>query len=362
MTQRDDKDEEGGASSTALAERIEGVGASMRKAEGFDSTELAPIVETAASAVAQQATAQVQARYLMALKRPRNMDNVRVLLLRECKRPGFAHSARYRKPIGKGIEGPSIRFAEAAARLMGNILPETLTTYDDAEKRIVRVSVTDLETNICYSRDVVIEKTVERSQPKDGIFLRVRVNSQGKKTYLVPATEDDLLNKENALISKALRTAILRLLPGDILEEAMEQCIETARDRSAQDPDAERKRLADAFAELRVMPTDLAAYLGHDMGSTSPAELVELRGIYVSLKDGEAKWKDILDAKAAEEKGEKPEGEGQPEAPAANPKGTATSRIADKAKANATNESPATKAAREKAEQAERDARGAEGK
>lgn len=281
--------------------------------DGFDETSIETRPESAATAVAAQATAAVNARYIMALKKPRSMDDVRVRLLKECRRPGFARSARYRKPIGRGVEGPSIRFAEAALRLLGNVYPETMTVYDDAEKRIVRQSVTDLETNITYSKDVVIEKTVERRQLKEGqSFIRSRLNSQGAVTYLVPATEDDLLNKENALVSKALRTNALRLLPGDILDECMAACIATARDGAAKDPDGERKRVADAFAAQGVNPSDIAAYLGHDLGTTSPAELVDLRAVYEAIKNGEATWKAVIEAR------ESGEDDGAPKARAAS--------------------------------------------
>ena len=49
------------------------------------------------------------------------------------------------------------------------------------------------------------------------------MNSYGDTVYLVEATEDDLLTKQAAHVSKVIRTAALRLLPSDILEEAMEQ-------------------------------------------------------------------------------------------------------------------------------------------
>ena len=128
--------------------------------------------ETAVSAVAMQARAQVEARFLMAVHRPRDLDVVRVKLLKECTRPGFAEAARYKRPVGSKknertgaweeafIEGPSIRFAEAAIRAMGNIDIQSPTIYDDGRSRIVRVVVTDLEANATYSLDITIEKTV----------------------------------------------------------------------------------------------------------------------------------------------------------------------------------------------------------
>ena len=271
--------------STALARR-----------EDFGGTELTHQPETASTAVAAQAKAAIEARYILAMRRPRDFSQVRVQLLRECQRPGFAQSAWYKKPIGKGVEGFSVRFAEAAARCMTNIMPEVITVYDDREKRIVRVSVTDLEANVTYSKDVTISKTVERSSVKEGqeVFSS-RQNSQGRATYLVAASEDDMLQKEGSLVSKAMRNMLLRLVPGDILDECEDVIMETRRrGENAQDPDAARKKIVDAFASLGVMPADLRAYLGQEIASVSPAQLQQLRDIYTAIKAGELTWKDVI--------------------------------------------------------------------
>lgn len=266
--------------------------------EEFGARELAVTAETSSTAVAEQAKAAIQARYIMAIQRPRDLDEVRQKLLKECRRTGFARVARYRKPIGRGVEGPSIRFAEAALRAMGNVLPEVSTLWDDATKRIVRVSVTDLEVNLTYSKDVVIQKTVERRNLDGKTPLSSRKNSSGHTVYTVEAGDDDILNKENALISKAIRTNGLRLLPGDILDECMELVQETLRAGVEADPDAERKRLVDAFSGLGVKAPALKAYLGHDLDESSPAELIELRALYSAIRDGEATWAEAMDSKA----------------------------------------------------------------
>jgi hypothetical protein len=267
----------------------------------LEGTEISRAAETASTAMAAAARAQVQARFLVAIQRPRDIDNFRVNLLKDCKRPGFAAVARYHKPIGKGIEGPSIRFVEAALRHFGNVVVDPVIVYDDPQKRIVAVTATDLETNFTVGRQVVVEKTVERSKPMDdGFFFTVRKNSYGKNVYLVPAIEDDLLAKQGALVSKAMRTEGLRLLPGDIVEEAQVCIQEVLRDRAAKDPDAERKAVADAFASLNIAPSDLKDFLGHDLAQCSPAQLAELRGIYVSIKEGEITWKGTMAAKAEE--------------------------------------------------------------
>lgn len=272
--------------------------------------------ETASVAVAAQAKAMVEARYIMAMRKPRNWDEVRQDLLKECRRPTFAHnkSAYYRKPIGDGVEGLGIRFVEVALRCMKNVLVETNMIYDDASKEIHRVTVTDLESNLTYPLDVRVERTVERRKPADdGSFISMRKNSGGKVVYTVPATEDDLLNKRAAQISKAIRTLGLRIIPGDLQDEAEAIIKQIRTDEAARDPDAERKRIADAFAEIGVKAADLTDYLGHALDTCSPAELVDLRGIYGAIRDEESSWRSVMDNKA--EKAAK-KAESSPSAPA----------------------------------------------
>lgn len=266
--------------------------------QDFGGGEMQVQHDTAATAVAARAKAQIEARYIMALKRPRVWDDVRTRLLKECKRPGFATAARYRKPVGQGIEGPSIRFAEAALRYMTNVSVETTVTYDDPTKVILRVSVVDLEANVPYEQDVAVSKTVERRKLAAGQRpLSQRKNSFGDTVYLVEATDDEILNKTNALISKALRTLALRLLPGDILDECMAECIRVARDQDAKDPDAARKALTSAYFDLGISAGQLSEYLGHDIAGITPAEMAELRAVYAALRDAETTWQEVMDHK-----------------------------------------------------------------
>ena len=260
-------------------------------------------IESAATAVASQAKAMVEARYTIALHRPRNWDQVRQDLLKECRRPTFAHnkSAYYRKPIGNGVEGLGIRFVEVALRCMTNVLIETTMIFEDSQKEIHRVSVTDLEANVTYPLDVKVTKTIERSKPNsDGAFISMRKNSSGYPVYTVEAQDDDLLNKRAALISKAIRTLGLRIVPGDLCDEAEEIIKKIRLDKAAEDPAAERKRIVDAFDGLNVRANQLADYLGHGIDSCSPHELVDLRGLYGAIRDGEATWATVMENKAAQ--------------------------------------------------------------
>lgn len=276
--------------------------------QGFGTQSMSRTAEMQTAALTAKATASVQARYIMAVQRPRNWDNVRVLIMKECARPRFAAAARYRKPIGAGVEGPSIRFAEACLRFAGNMDVQVATIFEDRVKRILQVTASDFETNASFGTEVTIDKTVERSSTKGRMVLGERTNSGGGTVFVVEATEDELLNKQNAMISKAARTLILRLIPADIVEDGQDRCIQVVREQIDKDPSGERKRVIDLFAEVGVMPAALAAYIGHELGTLLPAELAVLRRVYSAIKDNETTWKEVIgaDAEAPAEGQEKP--------------------------------------------------------
>lgn len=252
-----------------------------------------------AQALQAQAIATVQARMLAAQKWPRNIDEVRVKLLAEAKRPRFADAAIFAKPMGREtIEGPSVRLAEAVLRLMGNMIVESQVVSEDEDNRIIRVMATDLESNATDSQDAVISKTVERKQPGDRVVLSSRRNSRGEPTFLCRATEDEMLTKTNAAVSKMRRNKILSLCPADIIEEVVDACNATCADRDAKDPSAARKQLVDAFVKQGVTPAELVDFLGHDLDRISPAEQKSLRAIFQGIKDGETTWRAAMEALA----------------------------------------------------------------
>jgi hypothetical protein len=308
--------EQGSVSNDTKAMVPSNGGTSIQR-DGFGEKSIERRHETSSTAIAAAMRAEIEARYVMAMQRPRDDDQVRARLLKECKRPNFAAKAWYQVPRrgakpGKltktpgVIEGLNVRFAEAAIRLAGNILQTTRITYDDDFKRLINVAATDLETNAVYSRDLVLEKTVERREPKDkDTVLGARTNSDGERVYIVQCTEEELLTKESNLVSRMFRTEALRFMPADTLEECERQVIETCFAEDKRDPDATKKAIVDTFATVNVDPADLKMYLGHDLGMSSPAELAGLRALFGAIRDGAVTWADAL----AEKQGETVEGQ-----------------------------------------------------
>jgi hypothetical protein len=283
--------------------------------QGFGTSAIERRNEIGTSALVAQARAQIEAQYVMAMQRPRSWDTVRTKLMAACARPGFADAALYRKPqrqknpkTGRwedgAIEGLSVRFAEECLRVAGNMKASAFPVYDDDHRRTILVMAIDLESNAINDKPVTISKVTERSEVKDGRrVLSQRENSAGKTVYLLQATDDETAQKESALVQKAKRNLILSLVPGDIREDCERKCRATRAARDKADPDAARKAVFDAFAELRIYPSDLSGYMGHDVAQASPAEIDQLRGIYVAIREGEATWAELLAEK------EKPEAE-----------------------------------------------------
>lgn len=247
----------------------------------------------------QAAVAELKIAAQMAKMYPRDMVAVRDELLESCKRPRFAETARYSKPIGNSaVKGLSIRFAEEAMRTMGNIRVTELPIFDSDDERVTSVTAWDCQTMAHAQKAVVTKKVIERKSahgrtvvgPPEG-----RLNSYGDKIFLVRATEDEVLVKESANCSKVRRNLILAIIPSDLREDAEERILRTLGDRDAKDPKGEMKKLMDAFSALRVKPAGLSRWLGHPVDEASPAEIAELREVYTSVRDGEASFAQHLE-------------------------------------------------------------------
>lgn len=270
---------------------------------GFSGMELAGQGPATAALVARQ-RANIESRFIMAMHRPRSMAVVRQNIITECRRPGFAETAVYHVPRGgKTIDGLSIRFAEVAARCYGNMPVETVTIFESDEDRIMECTVTDLESNVTFSEQITVKKTVERKILKQGQRpIRERMNSSGERVFIVEATDDDMTMKANSMISKTIRKLILRLIPGNLKQEAKELCEEIARDKQAKDPDAFRNRMVDSFDELGVRASDLEAYFDAPIANLTIDQARSLVPIFNAIKEGELTWRQVMDERREERK------------------------------------------------------------
>jgi hypothetical protein len=105
------------------------------------------------------------------------------------------------------------------------------------------------------------------------------------------------MNKEAAAVSKIIRNNGLRLIPQHIIDAAMDAMGQTLRTKVNKDPDAEKRKILDAFGNLGINPSEIEKFLGCQVSQIAPAQVIELRGLYAALKDGQTNWAECLASK-----------------------------------------------------------------
>jgi len=225
-----------------------------------------------------RAASEIQAAIVAAKASPRNQNQAYLDILAACKRPSLAEQAMYAYPRGgKMVTGASIRMAEVMAREWGNCRVGITITSQDKEKTEARAYAYDLQTNYMIDQDFTVP--------------HVRTTKKGVQKL---TDERDIRELVANIGSRHLRGCILRLIPADIVEDAVEQIKKTLATSDV--PIEERiKGMVKAFSEFGVKPEHLEKRLGHNLDATLPEEIVTLKGIYKSLKDGMAKREDFFD-------------------------------------------------------------------
>jgi hypothetical protein len=103
--------------------------------------------------------------------------------------------------------------------------------------------------------------------------------------------------------ARRLRACILGILPGDVVEAAVNQCKKTME--SGEVPLSDRIRLmVTKFDDLGVKVEHLEKRLGHNLDATISAEVVTLQGIYKAIKDGFSAREDFFEIGSTKSGGE----------------------------------------------------------
>lgn len=269
--------------------------AEPRTANPFGSLE--PAKQTGLVAVDQQRSiAEVQARIVVAHHNRR--DPVRAVddILNHCTRPTLAEKALYHYARGgTDIEGPSIRLAEVFIQCWGNMQcgVAELARHDDYSECVSYAW--DLQSNT-YA-DLKFQVKHWRDTKQGGYQLK---------------DERDIYELIANMGSRRKRACILAVIPGDVVEAAVEQCKRTLMSKADTSPEA-IKKLVDAFDEFGVTQPMIEARIQRRLEAIRPAQIVMLRSVYNAIKDGVADVADHFPAVPLEGAGEEPvEGEDPP--------------------------------------------------
>lgn len=238
--------------------------------------------ETAISVEQSRAIQEVQAAVIMAKKFPRNEIAAYNRIIEACKRVGLAKQANYSYPKGKDddgnpkmVTGASIRMAETLAKYWGNIQFGIVELSNQNGSSEVMAYAWDLETNT--------------RQVKQFNVKHIRYTKNGSYKLTDPRDIYEVVANQGA---RRLRACILGVIPDDVLQAALKECRKTlAGDKSEPIGDKIRRCVAE-FSQFSVSQAMLEAKLGHKIEVTVADELVDLLGIWNSLKDKMSKVED----------------------------------------------------------------------
>lgn len=230
-----------------------------------------------------RAVAEVQAAYVIAKKFPRNQHESYMAIIEACKRPFLAEQAMYAYPRGGTlVKGPSIRLAETLAQCWGNLDCGVREISQSNGVSVAEAYAIDLQTNTRVTK--VFHVPHKRDTKKGTTRL-----TDARDIYELVANQG----------SRRLRACILGIIPGDVIEAAVERCATTLA--SSDVPIGEQvKKMVLAFDELGVKVEHLEKRLGHNLDATIPQEIVTLKGIYKSIKDGMATREDFFEIASAQ--------------------------------------------------------------
>ena len=239
---------------------------------------------------------EVQAAMVIAKRFPRDTVESYNRIMEACKRKGLAEAAMYEYPRGgQKVTGISIRLAEAMAQNWGNIDFGIMELEQKNGESQVMAYAWDLETNA--------------RQTKIFSVPHVRGTKKGNVALTDPRDIYEMVANQGA---RRLRACILGIIPGDVQEAAVRQCEKTLASGEQKPVIDIVREMAEIFKNEFSVPLEaIEKYIGCKSEAFSMNDLVRLKKVYRSLKDGMAKREDYFDIGLPKEKEEATAGDVQ---------------------------------------------------
>ncbi len=220
---------------------------------------------------------EVKGQIFMARQFPRNVFQSEQRIMDACKRPSLAQTAVYRYPRGgTSVEGPSIRLAEVLAQNWGNLAFGIKELEQRNGESVAMAYAWDLETNVREEKVF----TVPHSR-----------YARGKLNKLTDPRDIYEMVANNG--ARRLRACILGIIPGDIVEKAVEECNRTLTGNNKSPLKDRISQALNGFKEKhRVTQEQIEDRFGYNVDAFTERDLLDLVKIFNSLKDGISKVDD----------------------------------------------------------------------
>ena len=251
----------------------------------MNNTSLAGFNSNTAIAASRE-IAEIQGRLIIAQQFKRDEDAAYTNVITACKRKRLAETATYTYPKGgTTVSGPSIRLAEEIARYWGNIDSGIRIIERRGDMTSCEAYAWDMQTNTRSTKRFDVKHI--RDKKSGGVLL-----TSERDIY-------ELIANQGA---RRLRSCILSVIPGYLVDEAVKQCNKTLASGHDEPLSDRIKKMVAAFTDFGVTKEMLENRLGHVIGTTSEQEMVTLTGIYRALKDNFGKVEDHFDVPKPESK------------------------------------------------------------
>lgn len=223
---------------------------------------------------------EVKAMVFMAKQFPRDLSLAYQRIMTACNRKVLAETAVYEYPRGtQKVTGPSIRLAEVVAQNWGNIDTGIIELEQKKGESVAMAYAWDLETNVRESKIFTVKHE--------------RHTKHGVTKLTDPRDIYELVANMGA---RRRRACILGIIPGDIIEKAVQQCNQTLIGKT-NEPIIDRLNvvLAAFEREFGVSKEMIEKHFGYNLSAFTEHDLVKLKRIGTSLKDGMAKREDYFE-------------------------------------------------------------------
>lgn len=222
---------------------------------------------------------EVQAAMVVAKRFPRDENASFARIMQSCQRKGLAERAMYEYPRGgQNVTGPSIRLAEAMAQNWGNLDFGITELEQKPGESTVMAYCWDLETNT--------------RQTKIFTVPHIRQSKKGAQVLTDPRDIYEMVANQGA---RRLRSCILGVIPGDIVDAAVEQCNKTLTSGDNTPlPDRIRNMVFFFQSKFGVPKECLEQYIGCKAEAFTEQSVVRLRNVYNSIKEGRANREDYF--------------------------------------------------------------------
>lgn len=240
--------------------------------------------------------AEMQVTYLMAQQFPRDPAKAMNRILDAFTRLSLAEKSQYEYSRGgTEIRGPSIKAMEAIAAEWENIDVKWRVVSRGIDARGIpfsEVEASAIDTQTRTRKSIAFPVSHWRDTKLGGYALK---------------DERDIYELCANMAQRRVRACIEAVIPTDVIEAAMEQA-DTTLQKVDTSPEAMQKMLV-AFEPFGVTRAHIEKRIQRSLDSIKPTQVVSLKRIYASLRDGVSEAADWFDKPAAPAAG-KPSPEG----------------------------------------------------